>query len=168
MASWKRISTPQGEFTPQASLTSYYVDDLTHVKRQLWKKGYTVKKTRLSPKKRMKAHEVRRLVTISRETATLKSSGISPIPKGGGIYDHEDIQSCWTAKVNNTFGNSVAIHFTPFFFTPATTKVSWTVQSDPEFGGISLLLNMNHKKSGMRYGTCRHWEMKRSLFKLIK
>ena len=57
------------------------------------------------PKKWMKSHEVRRLLKISPGTLqTLKSSGVIPHTKMGGVhfYDHEDIQKVLeSGKVNS-------------------------------------------------------------------
>ena len=56
-------------------------------------------------KKWMKSHEVRRLLKISPGTLqTLKSSGVIPYTKMGGVhfYDHDDIQKVLeSGKVNS-------------------------------------------------------------------
>ncbi len=73
------------------------VDDLLQFKKQLLDELLTALKSQISvvPKKWMKSHEVRRLLKVSPGTLqTLKSSGIIPYTKIGGIhfYDYEDIQ----------------------------------------------------------------------------
>ena len=61
------------------------------------------------PKKWMKSHEVRRLLKISPGTLqTLKSSGVIPYTKMGGVhfYDHEDIQKVLESGKVNSPGKS--------------------------------------------------------------
>ena len=83
------------------------VDDLLQFKKQLLDELLTAFKSQISvvPKKWMKSHEVRRLLKISPGTLqTLKSSGIIPYTKIGGVhfYDYEDIQHVLqSAKVNS-------------------------------------------------------------------
>jgi len=74
------------------------VDDLLQFKKQLLEELLTALKSQINivPKKWLKSHEVRRLLKISPGTLqTLKSSGIIPYTKMGGVhfYDYEDIQS---------------------------------------------------------------------------
>lgn len=89
------------------------VDDFSQFKKQLLDELLIVFKSQISvvPKKWMKSHEVRRLLKISPGTLqTLKSSGIIPYTKIGGVhfYDYEDIQQVLqSAKVN---GNIKAIN----------------------------------------------------------
>ncbi len=73
------------------------VEYLQQFKRQLVEELLTALKPQASPpaKKWMKSHEVRRLLKISPGTLqTLKSSGVIPYTKIGGVhfYDYEDIE----------------------------------------------------------------------------
>ena len=73
------------------------MDDLTQFKKQLLEELIALIKaqTGIIPKKWMKSHEVRRLLKISPGTLqTLKSTGVIPYTKVGGVhfYDQEDIQ----------------------------------------------------------------------------
>ena len=73
------------------------VDDLLQFKKQLVEELLTALKSQLNtiPKKWLKSHEVRRLLKISPGTLqTLKSSGIIPYTKIGGVhfYDYQDIE----------------------------------------------------------------------------
>jgi hypothetical protein len=83
------------------------VNDLVHFKKQLLDELLVAIKTQpgIVSKKWMKSHEVRKLLKISPGTLqTLKSSGIIPYTKIGGVhfYDYEDIQTVLQAgKVNN-------------------------------------------------------------------
>src|SRR4051812_5730747 len=83
------------------------IDDLEQFKKQLLEELLTVLKSQTGavPKKWMKSHEVRRLLKISPGTLqTLKSSGIIPYTKMGGVhfYDCEDIQRVLElGKINN-------------------------------------------------------------------
>src|SRR5450432_1108529 len=83
------------------------VDDLLQFKKQLLEELLTAIKSQngIVPKKWMKSHEVRRLLKISPGTLqTLKSSGIIPYTKMGGIhfYDYEEIQKVLeSGKINN-------------------------------------------------------------------
>ncbi len=83
------------------------VDDLLQFKKQLLDELLTALKvqTGVLPKKWMKSHEVRRLLKISPGTLqTLKSSGIIPYTKMGGVhfYDYEEIQQILqSGKVNS-------------------------------------------------------------------
>ena len=83
------------------------VDDLMQFKKQLLEELLTALKSQngVTPKKWMKSHEVRRFLKISPGTLqTLKSSGIIPYTKMGGVhfYDYEDIhQILQSGKVNS-------------------------------------------------------------------
>ena len=85
------------------------VDDLLQFKKQLLEELLTALKSQNSivPKKWMKSHEVRRLLKISPGTLqTLKSSGIIPYTKMGGIhfYDYEEIQKVLeSGKINSKY-----------------------------------------------------------------
>lgn len=85
------------------------IDDLQQFKKQLLDELITALKTQTGtiPKKWMKSHEVRRLLKISPGTLqTLKSSGVIPYTKIGGVhfYDYGDIQQLLEAgKVNQNF-----------------------------------------------------------------
>src|ERR1700709_2482740 len=73
------------------------IEDLQQFKKQLLEELIATLKTQTGtiPKKWMKSHEVRRLLKISPGTLqTLKSSGVIPHTKMGGVhfYDHDDIQ----------------------------------------------------------------------------
>src|SRR4051794_18236849 len=73
------------------------VNDLAQFKKQLIDELVSVLKSQISSptKKWMKSHEVRRLLKISSGILqTLKSSGIIPYTKMGGVhfYDYDDIQ----------------------------------------------------------------------------
>jgi len=82
------------------------VDDLLQFKKQLVEELLTALKSQLNtiPKKWLKSHEVRRLLKISPGTLqTLKSSGIIPYTKIGGVhfYDYQDIEKVLqSGKVN--------------------------------------------------------------------
>jgi hypothetical protein len=74
------------------------VDDLLQFKRQLLDELLIAFRSQAPTvtKKWMKSHEVRKLLKISPGTLqTLKSSGIIPYTKVGGVhfYDYEDIQT---------------------------------------------------------------------------
>ena len=83
------------------------VDDLTQFKKQLLDELLIAFRSQSGTvsKRWMKSHEVRKLLKISPGTLqTLKSSGIIPYTKVGGVhfYDYEDIQTVLQAgKVNN-------------------------------------------------------------------
>ena len=84
------------------------VDDLLQFKKQLLEELLTALKTQtgIVPKKWMKSHEVRRLLKISPGTLqTLKSSGILPYTKMGGVhfYDYEEIQQILQSGKVNSF-----------------------------------------------------------------
>ena len=86
-------SYPQKIFAHQLITT----DDLEQFRKKLVEELLVALKYQcgIVPKKWMKSHEVRRLVKISPGTLqTLKSSGVIPYTKMGGVhfYDHEDIQ----------------------------------------------------------------------------
>ena len=82
------------------------VDDLLQFKKQLLDELLIAFRSHAGTgsKKWMKSHEVRKLLKISPGTLqTLKSSGIIPYTKIGGVhfYDYEDIQQVLQAgKVN--------------------------------------------------------------------
>src|SRR6266496_6425043 len=83
------------------------INDLAQFKKQLIDELVLMLKSQTSPptKRWMKSHEVRRLLKISPGTLqTLKSSGIIPYTKMGGVhfYDYEDIQHILeSGKINN-------------------------------------------------------------------
>ncbi len=83
------------------------IDDLQQFKKQLLDELLAVLKSQTGamPKKWMKSHEVRRLLKISPGTLqTLKSSGVMPYTKIGGVhfYDYVEIQNILeSGKVNN-------------------------------------------------------------------
>ena len=83
------------------------VDDLLQFKKELLDELLMALKSQTGAitKKWMKTHEVRRLLKISPGTLqTLKSSGIIPYTKIGGVhfYDYEDIhQILQSGKVNS-------------------------------------------------------------------
>lgn len=75
-------------------------------KKQLLEELLAVLKTQTAtiPKKWMKSHEVRKLLKISPGTLqTLKSSGVIPYTKIGGVhfYDYSDIQKLLEAGKSN-------------------------------------------------------------------
>ena len=82
------------------------VDDLLQFKKQLLEELLTALKSQINvvPKKWMKSHEVRRLLKISPGTLqTLKSSGIIPYTKMGGVhfYEYNDIEKILqSGKIN--------------------------------------------------------------------
>src|SRR6476646_3683098 len=74
------------------------VDDLQQFKKQLLDELLAALRpsTSVTTKKWLKSHEVRRMLKISPGTLqTLKSSGLIPYTKIGGVhfYDYEEIQS---------------------------------------------------------------------------
>jgi len=74
------------------------IDDLQQFKKQLLEELLMALKKQASvvPKKWLKSHELRRLLKISPGTLqTLKSSGVIPYTKIGGVhfYDYDDIQT---------------------------------------------------------------------------
>src|SRR5438270_10569736 len=80
------------------------VNDLQQFKKQLLDELLSALKPQLGTvqKKCMKSHEVRRLLKISPGTLqTLKSSGVIPYTKIGGVhfYDYEDIEHILEAQV---------------------------------------------------------------------
>lgn len=88
-----------GEAYPQKIFAHQLItiDDLQQFKKQLLEELiFTLKmQTSVVPKKWLKSHELRRLLKISPGTLqTLKSSGIIPYTKIGGVhfYDYDDIQ----------------------------------------------------------------------------
>ncbi len=73
------------------------VDDLLQFKKQLLEELLTALKSQINlvQKKWLKSHEVRKLLKISPGTLqTLKSSGIIPFTKIGGVhfYEYQDIE----------------------------------------------------------------------------
>lgn len=73
------------------------IDDLQQFKKQLLEELLLALKptTGITTKKWLKSHEVRRMLKISPGTLqTLKSSGVIPYTKIGGVhfYDYEEIQ----------------------------------------------------------------------------
>ncbi len=83
------------------------IDDLQQFKKQLLEELLLAlkKQTGVVPKRWLKSHELRRLLKISPCTLqTLKSSGIIPYTKVGGVhfYDYEDIQKLLEAGKMNT------------------------------------------------------------------
>ncbi len=73
------------------------VDDLQQFKKQLIEELVTTLKSQINlvPKKWLKSNEVRRLLKISPGTLqTLKSSGIIPFTKIGGVhfFEYQDIE----------------------------------------------------------------------------
>ncbi len=82
------------------------IDDLQQFKKQLLEELLLAfKKQTGVPKRWLKSHELRRLLKISPGTLqTLKSSGIIPYTKIGGVhfYDYEDIQKLLEAGKMNT------------------------------------------------------------------
>ncbi len=73
------------------------VGDLQQFKKQLIEELVTTLKAQINlvPKKWLKSHEVRRLLKISPGTLqTLKTSGIIPYTKIGGVhfYEYQDIE----------------------------------------------------------------------------
>ena len=107
----KKFQQPLGEVYPHKIFAHQLitVDDLTQFKRQLLEELLALLKTQsgIIPKKWMKSHEVRRLLKISPGTLqTLKSSGIIPYTKMGGVhfYDHDDIQKVLESAKVNTAG----------------------------------------------------------------
>src|ERR1700712_4090914 len=73
------------------------VDDLQQFKKQLLEELLVALKptTSVTTKKWLKSHEVRRMLKISPGTLqTLKSSGVIPYTKIGGVhfYDYQDIE----------------------------------------------------------------------------
>ncbi len=95
---------PQKIFASQL-ITVY---DLLQFKKQLIVELIAELKSQINivPKKWLKSHEVRRLLKISPGTLqTLKSSGIIPYSKIGGVhfFDYEEIQQILEkGKVNGT------------------------------------------------------------------
>lgn len=99
---------PMEEVYPQRIFANQLitVDDLQQLKKQLLKELLIVFKTQINvlPKKWLKSNEVKRLLKISPSTLqTLKSSGIIPYTKVGGVhfYDYQDIEKVLlSGKIN--------------------------------------------------------------------
>lgn len=95
----KTFREPHEEVYPKKIFANQLitVDDLLQFKKQLLVELIAELKSQINliPKKWLKSHEVRRLLKISPGTLqTLKSSGIIPYSKVGGIhfFDYEEIQ----------------------------------------------------------------------------
>jgi hypothetical protein len=86
------------------------IDDLQQFKKQLLDELLLAlkKQTGVVPKKWLKSHELPRLLKISPGTLqTLKSSGVIPYTKIGGVhfYDYDDIQKLLeSGKINSIHG----------------------------------------------------------------
>jgi hypothetical protein len=86
------------------------IDDLQQFKKQLLDELLLAlkKQSGIVPKKWLKSHELRRLLKISPGTLqTLKSSGVIPYTKIGGVhfYDYDDIQRLLeSGKMNGLHG----------------------------------------------------------------
>ena len=99
---------PAGDTYPQKIFAHQLitVDDLFEFKNQLLQELIKALHAHpnLTPKKWMKSHEVRKLLKVSPGTLqTLKSSGILPYTKMGGVhfYDYQDIQNILeSGKIN--------------------------------------------------------------------
>ena len=83
------------------------IDDLQHFKKQLLEELLAAlrKQTGVVQKKWLKSHEIRRLLKISPGTLqTLKSTGVIPYTKVGGVhfYDYEDIQKLLESGKTNS------------------------------------------------------------------
>lgn len=95
----KTLRKPEEQIYPQKIFANQLitVDDLFNFKKQLVDELLTALKSQpgIVQKKWMKSHEVRRLLKISPGTLqTLKSSGVLPYTKIGGIhfFDYDEIQ----------------------------------------------------------------------------
>jgi|ERR1035437_4240015 hypothetical protein len=105
----KTFRRPEEPVYPQKIFANQLitVDDLFQFKKQFIEELLTALKsqTGVVQKKWMKSHEVRRLLKISPGTLqTLKSSGILPYTKIGGIhfYDYDEIQQILqSGKINS-------------------------------------------------------------------
>ena len=104
----KTIRKPAEDQYPQKIFAHQLitVDDLFDFKKQLVQELITALHAHpnFTQKKWMKSHEVRKLLKVSPGTLqTLKSSGILPYTKMGGVhfYDYQDIQNILeSGKVN--------------------------------------------------------------------
>ena len=103
----------QGESYPQKIFSNQLIttDDLEQFSKKLVDELLAALKNQggIVFKKWMKSHEVRRLLKISPGTLqTLKSSGVIPYTKMGGVhfYDHEDIQKVLKSGKVNSQGKS--------------------------------------------------------------
>ena len=100
---------PAEDVYPQKIFANQLIigEDLLQFKKQLLDELLTAFKSQISvvPKKWMKSHEVRRLLKISPGTLqTLKSSGIIPYTKIGGVhfYEYQDIEKVLqSGKINS-------------------------------------------------------------------
>lgn len=105
----KTLRKPEEQIYPQKIFANQLitVDDLFKFKKQLVEELLTALKSQpgVVQKKWMKSHEVRRLLKISPGTLqTLKSSGVLPYTKIGGIhfYDYDEIQQILhSGKINS-------------------------------------------------------------------
>lgn len=105
----KTLRKPEEQIYPQKIFANQLitVDDLFKFKKQLVEELLTALKSQpgVVQKKWMKSHEVRRLLKISPGTLqTLKSSGVLPYTKIGGIhfYDYDEIQQIlYSGKINS-------------------------------------------------------------------
>jgi len=106
----ERIFNKRGEKFSSERMYAYQlitIADLKDFKNQLIEELLIALKSQNSQtqKKWLKSHEVRRLLKISPGTLqTLKSSGIMPYTKMGGVhfYDYDDIQRVLeSGKMNN-------------------------------------------------------------------
>src|SRR3954468_10812646 len=104
----KKQNHAEDNFAPQRMYTDQLItiSDLAQFKKQLTDEFALMLKTQTSPpvKRWMKSHEVRRLLKISPGTLqTLKSSGILPYTKMGGVhfFDYQDIENILqSGKIN--------------------------------------------------------------------
>ena len=105
----KTFSRHEGDMYPRRIFASQLitVEDLQQFKKQFLEELLAALKTQtgIIPKKWMKSHEVRRFLKISPGTLqTLKTSGIIPYSKVGGIhlYDFGDIEKVLeSGKINS-------------------------------------------------------------------
>ncbi len=105
----KTFSKHEGDMYPRKIFTNQLitVEDLQQFKKQLLEELLIALKsqTGIVPKKWMKSHEVRRFLKISPGTLqTLKTSGIIPYTKVGGVhlYDFGDIEKVLESGKINT------------------------------------------------------------------
>ena len=96
----KKFQQSSSELYPQKIFAHQLITvaDLAVFRKELLEELLAALKTQkgIIPKKWMKSHEVRKLLKVSPGTLqTLKSSGILPYTKMGGVhfYDYQDIQN---------------------------------------------------------------------------
>ena len=96
----RTFSIPAEDSYPQKIFAHHLitVDDLLQFKKELVQELLTALRSQSTstPKKWLKSHEVRRLLKVSPGTLqTLKSSGILPYTKMGGVqfFDYQDIEN---------------------------------------------------------------------------